>query len=152
MKFDLGLAGKKAVIVGGARGIGRATAEILVGEGADVAICARDADTVAAAVASLAANGGKAIGAAVDVTDKDAYQAWVAAAGEELGGIDILVIMASGVGGTVEEESWYANLEATVLSASRGVEAAMRSRIFSGTAIIISVATKPGATALARIP
>lgn len=125
MKLELGLTGKKAVVVGGARGIGRASAEILAGEGADVAICARSEEDVTSAVESLAAAGGNATGAAVDVTDRDAYQAWVAAAGNELGGIDVLIIMASGVGGSVDEESWHANLETTVLGASRGIEAAM---------------------------
>lgn len=125
MKFELGLAGKKAVVVGGARGIGRATAEMFASAGADVAICARGADDVQQAVESLASKGVSAIGNVVDVTEKEAYQSWVASCGEQLGGIDILVVMASGVGGSVDEESWYANLESTVLSASRGVEAAM---------------------------
>lgn len=125
MKFELGLAGKKAVVVGGARGIGRATAEMLAAGGADVAVCARDQGNVDQAVESLSSKGVSACGAAIDVTDKAAYQAWIASAAEELGGIDMLVIMASGVGGSVDEESWYANLETTVLGASRGVEAAM---------------------------
>lgn len=125
MKFELGLAGKKAVVVGGARGIGRATAEILAGEGADVAICARGEEDVQQAVESLSSKGISAYGAAIDVTDKDAYQSWIADSGEALGGIDILIVMASGVGGSVDEESWHANLETTVLGASRGIEAAM---------------------------
>ncbi|NCF19106.1 MAG: SDR family oxidoreductase [Haliea sp.] len=125
MKFELELAGKKAVVVGGARGIGRATAEILAGEGADVAICARGEEDVQQAVESLSSKGISAHGAAIDVTDKDAYQSWIADSGEALGGIDILIVMASGVGGSVDEESWHANLETTVLGASRGIEAAM---------------------------
>lgn len=125
MQFDLGLKGKKAVVVGGARGIGRASAEMLASAGADLAICARGEDTVQQAVETLSAKGVTAIGSAVDVTDKAAYQGWIADAGNQLGGIDILIVMASGVGGSVDEESWYANLETTVLGASRGVEAAM---------------------------
>ncbi len=125
MKFELGLEGKKAVIVGGARGIGRAAAEMLASAGSNVAVCARGEQDVQQTVESLSAKGVTATGKVVDVTDKSAYQSWVAAAGEELGGIDILVVMASGVGGSVDEESWYANLETTVLGASRGIEAAM---------------------------
>lgn len=125
MKFELGLVGKKAIIVGGARGIGRACAEILASEGADVAICARDGANVDSAVASLSASGGKAIGSAIDVTDKEAYQSWITQSASNLGGLDLLIVMASGVGGSVDEESWHANLETTVLSASRGIEAAM---------------------------
>ena len=51
--MDLGLKGKKAIVTGGSKGIGRATAELLADEGADVAICARNADEVAAAVEAL---------------------------------------------------------------------------------------------------
>lgn len=62
--MDLGLKGKKAVILGGTRGIGRSIAETLAGEGADVAVCARNADQVAETVAALKAKGVKEIGRA----------------------------------------------------------------------------------------
>ena len=48
--MDLGLTGKRAIVTGSTKGIGRAIAETLLDEGASVAICARDADGVAAAV------------------------------------------------------------------------------------------------------
>lgn len=123
--MDLGLKGKNAIIVGGARGIGRATAEILASEGANVAICARDQKNVDQAVASLSAKGIKATGAAVDVTDGDAYRAWVTTAGEELGGIDIFIGMASAGGGVMDESGWRANLETDIFGTTRGVEAAL---------------------------
>ena len=123
--MDLDLKGKKAVIVGGARGIGRATAEILASEGASVAICARNKDNVDEAVAALSSRGVQATGAAVDVTDGDAYKAWVAAAGEELGGIDIFIGMASAGGGVLDESGWRANFETDILGTTRGIEAAL---------------------------
>jgi NAD(P)-dependent dehydrogenase (short-subunit alcohol dehydrogenase family) len=123
--MDLKLKGKNAVIVGGARGIGRATAEILAAEGANVALCARNQENVDEAVASLSAKGVKAIGAALDVTDGEAYRAWVVAAGEELGGIDIFIGMASAGGGVVDESGWRANFETDILGTTRGIEAAL---------------------------
>jgi len=89
--MDLGLKGKKAVILGGTRGIGRAIADTLAGEGADVAVCARNADQVAETVAALKGKGVSATGASVDITDGPALKAWVKKAGEEFGGIDVLV-------------------------------------------------------------
>ncbi len=53
--MDLGLKGKKAMVTGGTRGIGRAIAEQLAKEGADVAVCARNEDEVVEAVAALRA-------------------------------------------------------------------------------------------------
>jgi 3-oxoacyl-[acyl-carrier protein] reductase len=123
--MDLKLKGKNAIIVGGARGIGRAAAEILASEGANVAICARNQASVDEAVASLSGKGIKSCGAALDVTDAAAYRAWVAAAGEELGGIDIFIAMASAGGGVVDESGWIANFETDILGTTRGIEAAM---------------------------
>ena len=65
--MDLGLAGKKAVITGSTRGIGRAIANLLADEGADLAICARHQDEVDSAVSELGARGVKVTGAVVDV-------------------------------------------------------------------------------------
>ena len=89
--MDLYLKGKNAVILGGTRGIGRAIADTLADEGANVAICARNADQVKDAVAALKDKGVKATGASVDIMDGEALKAWIAGAGNELGGIDILV-------------------------------------------------------------
>ena len=58
--MDLGLKGRNAVVLGGTRGIGRAIADTLAGEGGNVAVCARNADQVASAVAELKAKGVKA--------------------------------------------------------------------------------------------
>ena len=70
--MDLGLRGKKVIITGGSRGIGRATAECLADEGVDVGFCSRDAKQVAEAEKSLHTKGIRAIGRAVDLTDADA--------------------------------------------------------------------------------
>ena len=89
--MDLGLAGKKAIIVGGARGIGFATAEVLAREGCDVAITARGEDSVKDAIASLKRYDTKVIGGAVNVRKEDEYKAWLARTIDELDGCDIVV-------------------------------------------------------------
>lgn len=123
--MDLKLKGKNAIIVGGARGIGRAAADILASEGANVAICARNQKHVDEAVASLASKGVTAKGTALDIADADAYRAWVAAMADALGGIDIVICMASAGGGVMDESGWRANFETDVLGTVRGIEAAL---------------------------
>ena len=88
--MDLGLAGKKALVTGSTKGIGRAIAETLLAEGASVALCARDADGVAAAVEELSSKG-TVYGSAVDAADLDSLTAWIDGAADALGGIDIYV-------------------------------------------------------------
>lgn len=122
--MDLGLKGKKAVVTGATRGIGRAIADLLADEGCDVAICARKADQVEAAVAELKAKGVNAWGQAVDIADGPALKAFVTAAGEALGGIDILVSNASALVQGVGEDEWKAMFDIDIMGAVRSFEAA----------------------------
>ncbi|MCC2662409.1 MAG: family oxidoreductase [Geminicoccaceae bacterium] len=84
------LDGKRAVVTGGAQGIGRAVAERLLASGAAVALWDRDRALVEATRGELAGQG-EAHAVAVDVTDLAAVERAAAASGEALGGIDILV-------------------------------------------------------------
>ena len=88
--MDLGLKGRNAVVLGGTRGIGRAIAGTLAGEGVGVAVCARNADQVAGTVAELKAMGVKATGASVDITDAAALKSWISEAAKALGSIDMM--------------------------------------------------------------
>jgi len=101
--MDLGLKGKRAIVTGGSRGIGKAIARELAREGADVAILARDPERLKSAAAELAAESGRTVvGITVDTTNADSVQAAVADAVKGLGGgIDILVNAAAQPGGSV---------------------------------------------------
>jgi len=142
--MDLGLSGKKAVITGSTRGIGRAIANLLAAEGVDLAICSRNQEEVDSAVAELSKAGGKVTGAVVDVADKESYQAWIAAAGEELGGIDIFIPNVSAGGGNMSEEGWQNNFNIDLLGTTRGVEAAMPYLEKSGAGSIVIISSTAG--------
>ncbi len=122
--MDLNLSGRKAVILGGTRGIGRAIADTFAAEGAHVAVCARNAEQVAEAVAALASRGVTATGAAVDVTDGEAVRAWIDQVAGELGGIDILVSNAGAMAQGGDPASWEQNFRLDVLAAVNAFDAA----------------------------
>lgn len=98
--MDLQLEGKRALVTGGSKGIGRAIARQLALEGADVVIAARSRDELAEAAAALAAESGrKVIGYTVDTGDDASVKALVAQAVAALGGLDILANAAARPGG-----------------------------------------------------
>ena len=121
--MDLGLKGKKVILTGGSRGIGRAALEIFAEEGCDIAFFSRNADQVAQTAKDLGKHGGKVFGEAFDMeSGHDAYQAWLAKAAGELGGCDIFIPMVStsGAGATGD---WQKSLDFDVMGAVLGCEA-----------------------------
>jgi len=122
--MDLRLQGKRAIVTGASRGIGRAIAETLAAEGASVAICARGQAGVDEVAAAIEAKGGKAFGAAVDIADGPALKAWVTLAAERLGGLDILISNASALTRAAAEEDWRKMYDIDLMGAVRALEAA----------------------------
>jgi len=122
--MDLGLKGRNAVILGGSRGIGRAIAETLAREGANIALCARNADQVNDTVSFLRDTGVRATGALVDITDGAALKNWIGLVAGELGGIDIVVSNAGAMAQGSDPASWELNFKLDVLGAVNAFEAA----------------------------
>ena len=123
--MDLGLMGKRAIVTGGSKGIGRRCADLFADEGANVSICARIAAEVEAATAALRAKGVKAHGGALDVGDKAAPEGWVADSAAALGGIDVVVPNVSALDMGDTEEAWRHEFEIDLLHTVRTVNAAM---------------------------
>ena len=123
--MDLGLTGKKAIVTGGTRGIGRAIVERLSAEGCDVALCARNSEEVGKAVQALEKQGGRSFGKAVDVTQASALSTWIGEAAEQMGGVDILVPNVSALAVSNEEKSWVAGFDTDIMGSFRAVEAAL---------------------------
>ena len=123
--MDLGLHGKKAIVTGGTRGIGRAIASLLAAEGCDVAICARHQEGVDETVAALGRAGIKATGGTVDVADLPALRRWVGEAAETLGGLDVFVANVSALAQGMDEDAWRKGFEIDVMGTVFGIEAAL---------------------------
>lgn len=116
--MDLGLKGKKVILTGGSRGIGRAAVEIFAEEGCDIAFFSRNPEGVAQTVESLSRHGGKIIGEALDMADHEAYTTWLKSAADRLGGCDIFVpgASASGSGATGDWDMCFnADVKGTVI-------------------------------------
>ena len=122
--MDLQLKGKRAIVIGASRGIGKAIAEALADEGCNVAICARGQAGVDAVVAALKQKGVNAVGGAVDIADGPALKRWVSEAAEALGGLDILVSNASALTRGASEEDWQRMYDLDLMGAVRSLEAA----------------------------
>jgi len=142
--MDLGLKGLRAVVTGGTKGIGRAIAETLAAEGADVAICARHADDVEQTVAALKSRGVNATGRAVDVADGPALAAWVADAAAEFGGIDIAVSNVSALAIGTDDESWKRGFDIDMMGTVHLVNACMPHLEKSKAPSIVTISSVSG--------
>jgi 3-oxoacyl-[acyl-carrier protein] reductase len=118
--FDF--SGKRVVVCGGSKGIGRSVALGFAQAGAAVSICARGAEALAATQRELGAKGHSA---SCDLSDGAAVRGYIAEAERALGGIDVLVNNASGFGASDTEEGWAASLNVDVLATFRASRAAL---------------------------
>ena len=142
--MDLGLKQRRALVMGGSRGLGKAVAAALLAEGARVAICARDATRVAASAAELGAEG-----IVCDLSELGAADAVTREAEQRLGALDILVVNTGGPPpgqfADLGDAAWRAAFEGLWMSSVGAIRAAlpgMRARRWGRVVLITSVAAR----------
>jgi 3-oxoacyl-[acyl-carrier protein] reductase len=141
--MDLQLSGKRVLVTGGTRGIGRAIVEGFLNEGAVVGFCARHYEEVAATQDALR-DQGTVTGATVDVGDGDALARWVQESAEEFGGLDVVVANVSALAIPDSEENWLTSLNVDLMHTVRLVRAAMPHLERSDAASIIAISSVSG--------
>ncbi|MFD1560858.1 SDR family NAD(P)-dependent oxidoreductase [Paraburkholderia silviterrae] len=143
------LRGKVAIVTGAGRGIGRAIALAYARQGAAVCCAARSLGQVQETAAQIAAEGGRALAVATDVTDFASVERMVGEAEQAFGGLDI-VVMNAGVGGgqqTVEAsdpQTWRATIEVNLMGAYHCAKAALPALKRRGAGKIIAIGSGHG--------
>jgi NAD(P)-dependent dehydrogenase (short-subunit alcohol dehydrogenase family) len=129
---NLGLDGRRAVVTGGSKGLGKAIAAELMAEGAAVTICSRNSAELEATAAELTkqtAGAGSVVAMACDVTEPDQVAAFIEFAASAMEGLDILINNAGGARpgqfGTLTDDDWHADIEVKLLSQIRCTRAAL---------------------------
>src|SRR5262245_33373355 len=134
------------LITGGSRGLGRALGKVLAGEGARVALVARGARELNAAVDEIRRNGGEAYGIPADISDKNSIYAITGEAAAMVGPIDLLIHNASTLGPVplrllldTDCEDLEHALEVNLVGPFRLAKAIVGSMALRGRGLVISV-------------
>ncbi len=150
--MNIDLTGKRAIVTGGSRGIGRATALAFAEAGAHVSICARGAGPLEAARTEIAERGVTAHAAGCDLADGEAVARYIAEAAEALGGVDILVNNASGFGSSDDEAGWEKSISVDLLATVRAIRAVRPLMEAQGAGAIVNISSISGLRASSRTP
>jgi 3-oxoacyl-[acyl-carrier protein] reductase len=129
--MDLGLKGKRVLVTGGTKSIGRAIVDVFVAEGAVVGFCARDAKLVKQREDEWRAKQARVQGAALDVTDDPALKKWIDAFAAE-GGIDHFVANVSALGTEDTPEGWRKAIDIDIVSTVESIRHATPHLLKSG--------------------
>jgi 3-oxoacyl-[acyl-carrier protein] reductase len=144
--------GRRVVVAGASRGIGRSIALAFAKAGAAVSICARGAAALAATRAQIGAFGNPAHAAICDLANSDAIDRYIAEAAAGLGGIDILVNNATAGSSDDSEAGWAASLDVDLLAVVRASRVALPHLLQGSAPTIINIASGSGLNPSVRTP
>ena len=148
----LGIGGKRVVVAGASRGIGRSIALAFAENGARVSICARGAEALEATRKEIAAFGGTVHAAVCDLANEAAIERYVPEAAAALGGLDVLVNNATAGATGDDEESWEESLAVDLLATVRASRAALPFLEKGREPAIINIASGSGLNPSVRTP
>jgi len=148
----LGIGGKRVVVAGASRGIGRSIALAFAENGARVSICARGAEALEATRKEIAAFGGTIHAAVCDLANEAAIARYVPEAAAALGGLDVLVNNATAGATGDDEESWEESLAVDLLATVRASRAALPFLEKGREPAIINIASGSGLNPSVRTP
>lgn len=148
--MDLGLRGRVAIVAASSKGLGKAVAAALAGEGVTLALCARGSDALEATACELESRHGvQVLRRAIDVTDADAVASFVQETAGRFGRVDICVTNAGGPPAknflSITPEEWRAAVDLNFMSTlyfARAVIPHMQSRRWGRLITITSVTVK----------
>jgi len=144
--------GRRVLVMGASRGIGRSIALAFARQGAAVAICARGAEALEATRQELEAAGAVAYAAQADLARAEDIARFVRDAAEALGGINVLVNNASGFGRSDDEEGWAACISVDLMAIVRASHAALPYLERAGEGAIVNVSSISALRATKRNP
>jgi len=144
-----GLAGRVAMVTGGSRGIGAATAARLASVGVAVGVGGRDRAAIDRVVVGIRSAGGRAIGVPADATDADALAGAFAALTDEFGPVELLAAFAGGNGRPrpteqVEPEEWRGVIEGDLTATFLTIRAALPAMLAGGRGAIVTMSSSAG--------
>lgn len=142
--IQLDFSGRRVVVAGGSRGIGRAIALGFAAAGADVSVCARGREALDATAEAIRTHGVKAHAATCDLGDGAAIERYIATAADALGGIDVLVNNGTGFGFDDDEDGWQRGLDVDLMATVRAVRHALPHLRAASAASIVNTVSIAG--------